>query len=752
MKHALFAIAALIAFPLCADAQPNGPLNNKKKGSPRDSVAVVTEHETDRQMMSNASAMDQPRDLDTGLGSSATPTSIFEDGLPVSYNSFPIRANQHWKPGSPLEKQRMLGLAESAVRAGEACYIMDSYALKGANKFEGQANIRFNNWHHQTYDGSLAIPIAKGWSTAVSFLQDYNEGYTKIRITPMQARQQMFQWGITKEFAKGKFWAYYKYTDDFQNSDENAPAYYHIDGSMELAEGFKIGRDTYQPSDDKVVYMDVKTGSMDSVNFGKLGQAYINELQAGLEYDFRDDLKFKGVVKWLHATTDKLLNNIMGQGVANANSGFTYADGSLFTGNYQTRNIKREQSTNTDITATFELIKKTDDYEWTIGFNQWHDELDFQGSSAIIGQEQKTNPDRIYLRGQNSWSYNLQSEYTYGNENRAALYWIHKFNITPAWNVRYGFRLEDKYLNVFAPFNNEGEKVNNRTGNFSMKREGAYINHRHYNWIIPTVTGYTSYLINRHWLASVDFTYIRGRKRLHDFGNANLPDLTPSETILGTAGISYRNSFMDWASKVSLMRMNSQLSNTSFSKTFGDYAASAQTQTYYDQQAISWINDVNVHPFKGFNLHVRLALQNPEYKSYKCDITYDNGISESYDFSGKTIKSISRVQLEIDPSYAFGPLRLSATARYFGPSYVNITNTLDFNSRWETFANIDYRLNKHVSFNLNIINPINQTGISGRVKGGDTADAEQAKAFDNQLVAASYMIPRTFNFTTRIRF
>ena len=71
---------------------------------------------------------------------------------------------------------------------------------------------------------------------------------------------------------------------------------------------------------------------------------------------------------------------------------------------------------------------------------------------------------------------------------------------------------------------------------------------------------------------------------------------------------------------------------------------------------------------------------------------------------------------------------------------------------WDTFANIDYRMNKHISFNLNIINLLNTAGISGRVNGADTADEEQAKRFDGQFLAGSFRIPRTFNFTTRINF
>jgi len=167
----------------------------------------------------------------------------------------------------------------------------------------------------------------------------------------------MLQWGLTKDFRNGQFWALYKYTDDFQNMDMNAPALYHIDGKVDLMEGFKIGRDTYLPDDDRMTYLDVATGEKKSVNFGSLGSAYVNEVQAGVTLNLKNALTFSAVVKYLHGTTSKTMNNLAVQGDANENSGFTYTDGTLFTGRYQTRNIKYESGTINDITSTFELRK-----------------------------------------------------------------------------------------------------------------------------------------------------------------------------------------------------------------------------------------------------------------------------------------------------------------------------------------------------------------------------------------------------------
>lgn len=755
MKKRILFLSALVALSATASAQQkkDGKRVKKAKVEKSDST-VVSEHQSDRQIMANASSLDQPRDLDTGLGSDATPTTIFENGLPVSYTSYPIYAYQHWKPGSSLASQRMLGLAESAVRYGAATYILDSYALTGTNdgKFHGNVNIRFSSRHQQTYDGSIAIPIGKGWSTAISFLQDYNQGYNKVSYIPMQGRTQYFQWGVQKLFERGKVWAYYKYTDNFANQDLKAPALYHTNGEVDLMSGFKIGRDTYLPSSDEFTYMDVGTGKMVTTNFGNLGHAYISEAQTGFDYNLNAKLTLTGTVKYLHATTDKLMNIPLGQGTATSESGFSYSDGTVFTGKYQTRLLKREQATVNDFTATFELKKKTDNYNWTLGMNEWNNGLSANGSSAVIAQEVAVNPARLYLNGQNAWLYNMAGEYDRGHENRAALYWIHNFKITPRWDVRYAARLEDKYISVSAPFDNVDETVNKRVAGFSMVKEGVYQNHRSYNWIVPTGTFYTSYLINNHLMASLDGTFVRGRKSIHDWNGASEPDTRPSETIFASAGISYKNSWMDLASKISIMRQNNLYANKTISKTFDSYVATAYAAFNYAQQAVSWVNDINIYPVKNFNMHIRLTLQDPVYKNYSSTAVYDNGVTEVYSFSGNQVAGTSKFLMELDPSYKIGPFRISANVRYTGRSYVNITNTMKFGAQWDTFANIDYRLNKHVAFNLNIINLLNEAGISGSVSGADFANAQEALAFDNSFMAGTFKIPRTFLFTTKISF
>ena len=135
----------------------------------------------------------------------------------------------------------------------------------------------------------------------------------------------------------------------------------------------------------------------------------------------------------------------------------------------------------------------------------------------------------------------------------------------------------------------------------------------------------------------------------------------------------------------------------------------------------------------------------------KVEAYYDNGVEESYDYSGNEVSGTSKVQLELDPSYRYKQFAVSFSARYYSKQYVNYTNSLTLAGRWETFADVKYELNKYISFDFNIVNPLNQKGISGRVNGADTAEKDEIQQFDGQFMAGQFIIPRTFLFTTSIK-
>ena len=169
-----------------------------------------------------------------------------------------------------------------------------------------------------------------------------------------------------------------------------------------------------------------------------------------------------------------------------------------------------------------------------------------------------------------------------------------------------------------------------------------------------------------------------------------------------------------------------------------------------DVQTTGWTTDVVLTPFKGFTFHGLFTLQNPKYKNFNFTANFNDGTSKSYDFDNKTTTGVSKTLIELDPSYMFNKFRVWASFRYQSKQYINKTNTLYFNGRWETFGGVDYNLNKKLSFSVNVVNILNQKGAYGSIGAADLL--EDVSAYKNYLMAGSYIRPFTVEFAAHINF
>lgn len=155
-------------------------------------------------------------------------------------------------------------------------------------------------------------------------------------------------------------------------------------------------------------------------------------------------------------------------------------------------------------------------------------------------------------------------------------------------------------------------------------------------------------------------------------------------------------------------------------------------------------------PFKGFNFHGLLTLQSPKFKDFDLSATFSDGSKGEYSFSDNYTTGVSKVIVELDPSYMFSKFRVWASFRYQSKQYINRTNSLYFKGRWETFAGVDYKLNNHVNFGLQFVNLFNQKGASGSIASADLVT--ETSQFDHYLMSGSYIRPFTVELATHINF
>ncbi|MDO4164378.1 MAG: hypothetical protein Q4D56_08335 [Bacteroides sp.] len=168
---------------------------------------------------------------------------------------------------------------------------------------------------------------------------------------------------------------------------------------------------------------------------------------------------------------------------------------------------------------------------------------------------------------------------------------------------------------------------------------------------------------------------------------------------------------------------------------------------FYDINTIGWTTDIVTSPFRNFNLHFLLTLQNPQYRN----LNY-NAYGVNYDYNGKVIPELSKVLIEIDPSFYMMKRKLRAwlSFRYFGKQYANPTNAFYYNGWWENFGGLDYTVNRNVTLKFQAVNFLNQTGIKGAIQGADQEMSDSE--YIGRTVVATGIRPRTFEFTVDIRF
>ena len=146
-----------------------------------------------------------------------------------------------------------------------------------------------------------------------------------------------------------------------------------------------------------------------------------------------------------------------------------------------------------------------------------------------------------------------------------------------------------------------------------------------------------------------------------------------------------------------------------------------------------------------------MTLQNPLYKNFNFQPVFKDGSGEKYNFTDKNVTAISKMIIELDPSYQIEKWRFWLSFRYQSKQYINKTNTLYFKGRWETFGGIDYTLNDHLSFSLNLVNILNQKGASGNIGAADLA-TDVSKYQHHHLMAGNYIRPFTLELGASIKF
>ena len=754
VKLASLFTATLLAAPIATMAQDKVE---------KDSIPETKEVKN-RNVMLNASSDNQPRQISIGLPSSLSAT-IYEDGMPVSYNIWPCLPYLYWTGCADHGSMGLMSLGESALKNGAVNYAVLSNTHRGSKKFEGHVNYTTNTYNLQRFDLALAGPIAKGWSYSLGAYINLDPGTNKLADIQYANDMKMFKAALSKEWndGRGKFNLFYRYAYTKNLGDSYGPFIYVGDGSVKEYNGFRLGKDGFLPANGQITYLDVMTGKTRTIDRKSGAHALNNSLTANFNYTFLNGMNLDVTTKYNYANNYMVSMALAGTGKATAADGYTYAydakghkAGEVFEGNYNSRYMLRDIGFERDWMTTAELTGKSKNHahSWRVGTNLWWNRQGIVANTGVYAHTIESDPVWLNHNGSQEFAANTGGEYYNSHETKFALYASDDWQVNHRLWLSAGVRAEYYSVggrNALAYLDAKDETPtypeNVRGLNYSVNN--GKVTEFSKNWVNPAATVNARYTIAHGFGLIGEYVYAMQHPNSQDFAGPYMPILDAVNIHLGRAGIFWNTPWMQLVSQVSLIQQSNYKSRTQFTNpnNSSDVVTIPITN---DVQTMGWTTDVVLTPFKGFTFHGLLTLQNPKYKNFNIKADFSDGTSKTYNFNDKITTGVSKTIIELDPSYQFNKFRVWASFRYQSKQYINKTNSLYFNGRWETFGGVSYNMNKNVNFSVNLVNFLNQKGCSGSIGAADLI--EDVSAYKNYLMAGSYIRPFTVEFATHINF
>lgn len=700
----------------------------------------------DHGVMLNAKDATEPRQVEIGLPMSYTAVSV--DGLPAVYYYWPNTTSNHWRGEQLLARQGLQNIATTAIKFGEIGYGVDSYMERGGEKFKGKLKYQTNTFGAQNFDLNLSGKLAKKTYFTLSTYQNFDPGSMNLKFTNYIDRAQFYTAGLTHIFNddRGRFSVFYKYNEPHPLTAlaNYAPFTYDGDGKVSELKNFRMGRDSYLPVDGMMQYRDVKTSKLVTDNLYDIIKTRTHEATALLDYDLGNNLSLAVKGKFSHSkghSGDQLTMGFYEDADA------TYADnGDAFHGTIQRRLSQINAFCVKDAMLVAELQKKTASHDWAFGINELYSNIDYARSTTQYYHEVAPNPRKLIYNGAEYANLNGSSEYDKGFENKLAAYVNDTWRISRNFRMGYGARVELFNLGVdyigdkrFSDFH-IGANYTDAEGN----KKTVGVSHHTNTGLNYAVSVSPTYNITHNFGLTGEINFLRQYRHLEAYSGTSLPYYNNRPFILGRAGIFFNSSFVNLVSAFTYARRTNDYSRlTVMSENPNEdpvmVGASSGIET------MGWTTDAMFTPFKGFTFHAMVTLQSPKYTGYKFE-----AFNKTYDFSGKTVTKQSKLIVELDPNYTYDRFNIWASFRYYGKQYANVGNSVYFNGRWETFAGASYKASKMLTFNVNVVNFLNQRGAQGTIPGSELiTDGSQ---YAGTIMAGNYIRPFTVEFGAKLNF
>ncbi|MDR3127454.1 MAG: hypothetical protein LBU08_03185 [Tannerellaceae bacterium] len=740
-------MAGLYPPPITLSAQTTTAADSLKAGSGTGAASGAGQEGGDRNVMLNAaSANAGPRNVNIGLPASVGGTTVLENDLPVVYFFWPEMPYKSWRSDAMTNGVKLLDLGATAIHIGDVGFSVGTYNNLGTDEFHGNLSLSSNHFGLVNHSVNVSGAIVKGLKYSLGAFDNYDPGTYKVDKNNIDGfpndRTRLYKVALTKDYGceglTGSLSVFYKYANSrSMTMQQYAPYTYHRDGSVEELPGFKIGNDSYL-SGQKFKVKDASTNELierDALNdYGSQSHT----LDVIGKNKFESGLQFNYIVRF-HSAKSGLYLPIM-MGISDKEETYE-VQGERKSGYLQNvMALASRQTPIQSVTSLFEVGKKSGKHEWKVGLNQWLYDIDqFVTEGVIYKQTVEANPKRI----EGSENYSI-AEYHNGTENKTAVLLTDKWDVSEVLTLNGGARVEYQSL--------RGDFIDNRT----IDRSIAYLDNKKTaikkDWLNKAMMVSGVYKMTKGFGLLGEVTYNEQAGHLENYSAGNEPNLKKSMIPGAGLGVFYNHGLFSLVSKATYIQRDEYRSTVNFTSHLGN---AERATVSYDIETLGWTTDVVATPFRNFNLHLLLTVQSPKYKNYHGKVkftTTGRGEEEDYDFDDNTVTGVSKVLIEIDPSYQWEQVRLWASARYFSKEYANLTNSLYFKGRWETFAGANFALNKQVEFTASVVNLLGQRGAQGTISGADLFTEEDAKEMEGRVLSGTYIRPFTVEFGMVYRF
>ncbi len=732
-------LSAIILSSSIASAQTVDSLAQHKTDSLSTLFADKSE-EKNRNVMLSATVQSKPREISIGLPGTDWGAVIFEDGLPVSYSSWPVYYYFRWAGGNSYSSQGLMKTGETAIRSSSVGYAINSYTKLGEDKFAGAITLSTSHYGLIRADANVSGPMGKGWYYSVGAYVNYDPTSVYQKTRTFVNQSQIYKVALTKRWGdKTNLSLLYKYVmnNDGTYGYNTAPFYYNGDGSITPYEGFRMGRDSYFPTDDAIEYTDIETGRVISNNLSNMNRKNLHDATILFAHKFDNGWEMNWNTRF---STTKNMDNL---GI------FEAGINDLPDGLSQQRMALLCRSNSTDLLSTVEFTRTFKNHSLRLGVNEWNSWQMQKGSSFMFAHKVDVEPQRVYQNGKSTWGHNMVGEYYNGYENKSVLYATDDWMITPKLNVYYGARLECFSIDVNSANNIDGQTNNTRIDGFNLKQPYVTLNNHKKTWLNAVAMAQVYYQIANKFNLFGEYIYNSQQPGIVSFKYAALPSLRSSETHLGRIGVTFNSQHLNITSLLSIINNSGNNGAGHYTKLVNGVYETQTGSSVYDIQTLGWTTDL-LFNYGGFSFHFLATLQSPKYKNFSNRVTFSDGSVETFDYSDKNVSGVSKVLLEIDPSYQWNKWRVWASARYYSRHYANKLNNVWFNGHWETFAGVDYKITKNLNIALNFINLLNQTGANGTIDVADTITDESLLC--GYLTAGTFIRPFTLELSVRVSF